>query len=61
MIGLPLSLVDLERLWPVWPALIVLGLICTLPVRYLAHFEWKLPQTDVEFMLWRDVFRPRFR
>ncbi|HEX5595185.1 MAG TPA: hypothetical protein VFX61_04045 [Micromonosporaceae bacterium] len=53
--------IDFDRLWRIWPSVIVLTIICLAPVRYLAYFEWKISRTDLEVMTWRDVFSPRFR
>ncbi|HEX5594696.1 MAG TPA: hypothetical protein VFX61_01545 [Micromonosporaceae bacterium] len=61
MVSLPLAFIDIDRLWPIWPSVIFLGFICVLPVRYMAYFEWKLPQVDLDFMILRDTFSPRFR
>ncbi|TDC81264.1 hypothetical protein E1193_15230 [Micromonospora sp. KC606] len=61
MVSLPLAFIDFDRLWPIWPSVIVLSFICVSPVRYMAYFEWKLSQADLGVMLWRDAFSPRFR
>ncbi|PZG16928.1 hypothetical protein C1I95_16510 [Micromonospora craterilacus] len=61
LVSSPVGFIDFERLWLIWPSVIVLGLICLSPVRYMAYFEWKVPQADLGAMLWRDAFSPRFR
>ncbi|MFD6568715.1 hypothetical protein [Micromonospora profundi] len=61
LVSLPLIAIDFDRLWPIWPSVIFLGLICLPPVRYMAYFEWKVPQVDLDIMLWRDAISPRFR
>ncbi|WP_139217886.1 hypothetical protein [Micromonospora phaseoli] len=60
-VSLPLAFIDFDRLWPIWPSVILLGFICVSPVRYLAYFEWKLQRDDLVIMLWRDAFSPGFR
>jgi len=61
MVSLPLALINLDLLWPIWPSVIGMGVICTVPVRGMAYFEWKLRQIDLAVMIWRDAFDPRFR
>lgn len=50
--------------WPsVWfllPAVIVFGLIASLPLRYVAHFEWGLSTGDLHEAILRDAVNIRY-
>lgn len=54
------SIVVWPGLWFLLPAVIIFGLIATLPLRYLAHFEWGLSTGDLHAALLRDAVNIRY-
>jgi hypothetical protein len=58
-LALPCSLFW-PQLWFVLPVVIVFGLIVTLPLRYLAYFEWKMSMLDLDASLLKDALNVRY-
>ncbi|MFY1695209.1 hypothetical protein [Solwaraspora sp. WMMA2101] len=58
-VALPCSF-NWPQLWFVLPVVIVFGLIVTLPLRYLAHFEWRMPMLDLDASVLKDAVDVRY-
>ncbi|WJK40043.1 hypothetical protein O7608_27050 [Solwaraspora sp. WMMA2056] len=58
-VALPCSFIW-PQVWFVLPIVIVFGLIVTLPLRYLAHFEWRMPMLDLDASVLKDALDIRY-